>query len=89
MLSRAILAILLIDFTDDAFSHGHAYVAFSRARFFNMVRIIVREDKIIEVPDIQPNGDAHNTKMVPAVVNTVVALVPFSVPFYRVVLVSF
>jgi len=61
----------LIDFSDDAFTHGHSYVAFSRARMFNMVRVIVREDKIVELPYRDENGDCHRTKRVAAVVSTV------------------
>ena len=60
----------LLDFTDDCFSHGHAYVSFSRARAFDKIRVIVRDDKIVEVPFKEANGDI-NHKWVPAIVNTV------------------
>ena len=38
---------------------------------FNMVRVIVREDKIVELPYRVENGDCHRTKRVAAVVSTV------------------
>ena len=64
---------VLIDFSDDAFSHGHTYVSLSRARYFNKVRIIVRDDNIAHLPtrntetgelDLRP-------RPVPVLVNTV------------------
>ena len=61
---------VLIDFTDDAFSHGHTYVGFSRARYFNQVKLIVREDMVLKRSYDDGQGGITD-KDVPQVRNTV------------------
>lgn len=63
---------VLLDFTDDAFAHGHTYVGFSRARYFNQVKLIVRQDMILKrhYPDDNTLED-FSERDVPQVWNTV------------------
>ena len=62
---------VLIDYTDDAFSHGHLYVSLSRARFFNQVRLIVRKDSVIDRHFRDDVGDGYHEREVPFVTNMV------------------
>jgi hypothetical protein len=48
---------VLLDFTDESFSHGQTYVGFSRARNYKNVRIIVQDDKVMELPYRTEAGD--------------------------------
>ena len=48
---------VLLDFTDESFSHGQTYVGFSRARNYKNVRIIVQDDKVMELPYKTESGD--------------------------------
>ena len=63
---------VLLDFTDDAFAHGHTYVGFSRARYFNQVKLIIREDMVLKrhYPD-NNSLDGFSERNVPQVWNTV------------------
>ena len=40
---------VLIDCTGEPFAHGHAYVAFSRVRDCNNVRVYVNKDQLHEI----------------------------------------
>jgi len=62
---------VLIDYTDDAFSHGHVYVSLSRARYFNKVMLIVREDSVVNRDVIDGSGLGLHNRDVPVVMNTV------------------
>ena len=62
---------VLIDYTDDAFSHGHVYVSLSRARYFNKVMLIVREDSIVNRDIVDGSGLGLDNRDVPVVMNTV------------------
>jgi hypothetical protein len=55
---------VLIDCTGEPFAHGHAYVAFSRVRNCQNVRVFVNEDQLHE------NGTA-SLKMMPVITNIV------------------
>jgi ATP-dependent DNA helicase PIF1 len=48
---------VLLDFTDESFSHGQTYVGFSRARNYKNVRIIVQDDKVMDLPYRTDTGD--------------------------------
>jgi hypothetical protein len=62
---------VLIDYTDDAFSHGHVYVSLSRARYFNKVMLIVRDDSIVNRDIVDGSGLGLDNRDVPIVMNTV------------------
>jgi hypothetical protein len=62
---------VLIDYSDDAFSHGHVYVSLSRARFFNQVKLIVREDYVYQRLFNDDEGEGDYLRGVPIVMNTV------------------
>ena len=62
---------VLIDYTDDAFSHGHVYVNLSRARYFNQVMLIVREDSIENRDFVDADGQGLHNRDFPVVMNTV------------------
>jgi len=46
---------VLYDIVDPAFSHGHTYVASSRIRHFDTIKIYCDEDKIHNGAPILPN----------------------------------
>ena len=56
---------ILLDLSDDSFSHGQAYVAASRVRRYDKIRLIVRPDMLMEY------DDGNTTKIIPMIVNTV------------------
>jgi len=57
----------LLDATSPNFSHGHCYVALSRMRMYNMIRLIVNEDMVMEYD----SPDAEGRKKAPMIVNVV------------------
>jgi ATP-dependent DNA helicase PIF1 len=62
---------VLIDYSDDAFSHGHVYVSLSRARYFNQVMLIVREDSVVNRAFIDADGVGEHIRDAPVLINTV------------------
>ena len=42
---------VLLDLTDDPFSHGQTYVAWSRVRRYDKIRLIVRPDMLMDYED--------------------------------------
>jgi ATP-dependent DNA helicase PIF1 len=42
---------VLVDLTDDPFSHGQAYAAWSRVRQFDKIRLIVRQNMLMDYED--------------------------------------
>lgn len=40
---------VLLDITEDSFSHGHCYVAWSRVRAYNAIRLIFNSNNLIDI----------------------------------------
>ena len=57
---------VLLDCTGEPFAHGHAYVAFSRVRDCNNIRVFVTEEQLRPI-----GGDNPNATMMPIITNIV------------------
>jgi hypothetical protein len=62
----------LFDTTVETFSHGQTYVALSRIRFYNTIRLIIKDENII----------TYNNRTVPTLLNCVYPTVILNVDKY-------
>jgi hypothetical protein len=58
---------VLLDLSDDPFSHGQTYVAMSRVRRYDNIRLIVRPDMLMDYEDY----DAGDCVKIPMITNVV------------------
>ena len=56
---------ILLDLSDDSFSHGQTYVALSRVRRYDNIRLIVRDDMLMDFDNF------HSVIKIPLIVNIV------------------
>jgi nucleoside-triphosphatase THEP1 len=68
----------ILDLTDDTFSHGQTYVAYSRVRRYNKIMLIVRPDMLMDYEDYETGSPIKMPMTINVVFPSVIQRQPFT-----------